>query len=109
MVALMGGVKMIHVPYKGTGPATIDRLSGQITWMVGTILSSMPHIKSGRLRALAVTGAQRVPVLPEVPTAAETLSGFEAHSWYGVSVQGATPKDVIAKLKQPRPGFFWSG
>ena len=106
MVALMGGVKMIHVPYKGTGPATIDLLSGQITWMVGTILPSMPHIKSGRLRALAVTGAQRVPVLPEVPTAAETLPGFEANSWYGVSVQGATPKDVIAKLKQPRPGIF---
>jgi tripartite-type tricarboxylate transporter receptor subunit TctC len=100
MLALMGGVRMIHVPYKGGGPATIDLLSGQITWMVGTILPSMPHIKSGRLRALAVTGTRRAPVLPGVPTVAESLPGFEAISWYGVAAQGATPKDVIAKLNQ---------
>lgn len=100
MVALMGGVKMVHVPYKGAGPATIDLLSGQITWMVGTILPSMPHIRSGRLRALAVTGAKRSPVLPDAPPVADTLPGFEASSWYGVSAPGGTPKDVVAKLNQ---------
>ena len=100
MLALMGSVKMIHVPYKGGGPATIALLSGEITWMVGTILPSVPHIKSGRLRALAVTGTQRTPALADVPTVAESLPSFEANSWYGVSVQGATPKDVIAKLNQ---------
>lgn len=100
MVGLMGGVKMVHVPYKGAGPATIDLLSGQITWMVGTILPSMPHIRSGRLRALAVTGAQRSPVLPDVPPVADTLPGFEASSWYGVAAPGGTPKDVVAKLNQ---------
>lgn len=100
MLAQMGGVKMIHVPYKGAGPATIDLLSGQISWMVGTILPSMPHIRSGRLRALAVTGAKRSPVLPEVPPVADTLPGFESVSWYGVAAPGGTPKDVVAKLNR---------
>ena len=100
MVGLMGGVQMIHVPYKGAGPATIDLLSGEITWMVGTILPSMPHIRSGRLRALAVTGLKRSPVLPEVPPVADTLSGFEASSWYGVAAPGGTPRDIVIKLNQ---------
>jgi tripartite-type tricarboxylate transporter receptor subunit TctC len=100
MVGLMGGVQMIHVPYKGAGPATIDLLSGQITWMVGTILPSMPHIRSGRLRALAVTGAKRSPVLPDVPPVADTLPGFEASSWYGISAPGGTPRDIVSKLNQ---------
>lgn len=98
MLAQMAGVKMIHVPYKGAGPATIDLLSGQISWMVGTILPSMPHIRSGRLRALAVTGAKRSPVLPDVPPVADTLPGFESVSWYGIAAPGGTPKDVVAKL-----------
>lgn len=100
MVGLMGGVQMIHVPYKGAGPATIDLLSGEITWMVGTILPSMPHIRSGRLRALAVTGAKRSPVLPDVPPVADTLPGFEATSWYGVAAPGGTPRDIVVKLNQ---------
>ncbi|MGH8700609.1 MAG: tripartite tricarboxylate transporter substrate binding protein [Burkholderiales bacterium] len=100
MVGLMGGVKMVHIPYKGAGPATIDLLSGQITWMVGTILPSMPHIRSGRLRALAVTGVKRSPVLPDVPPVADTLPGFEASSWYGVAATGGTPKEVTARLNQ---------
>ncbi|MBI2294557.1 MAG: tripartite tricarboxylate transporter substrate binding protein [Betaproteobacteria bacterium] len=100
MLALMGGVKMIHVPYRGGGPATIDLLSGQITWMFGTILPSMPHIRSGRLRALAVTGTRRAAVLPDVPPVADTLPGFEASSWYGVSASAGTAKGVISKLNQ---------
>jgi tripartite-type tricarboxylate transporter receptor subunit TctC len=100
MLGLMGGAKMVHVPYKGAGPATIDLLSGQITWMVGTILPSMPHIRSGRLRALAVTGAKRSPVLPDVPPVADALPGFESVSWYGVAAPGGTPKDVVARLNQ---------
>lgn len=98
LVGLMGGVNMIHVPYKGAGPATIDLLSGQISWMVGTILPSMPQIRSGRLRALAVTSAKRSSVLPDTPPVADTLPGFESVSWYGVALPGGTPKDIVAKL-----------
>jgi tripartite-type tricarboxylate transporter receptor subunit TctC len=100
MLALMARVKMVHVPYKGGGPATVDLMSGQITWMVGTILPSMPPIRSGRLRALAVTSAKRSAVLPDVPTVAETLPGFEAVSWYGLAATGGAPKEIIAKLNQ---------
>jgi tripartite-type tricarboxylate transporter receptor subunit TctC len=100
MLAMMGGVKMIHVPYKGAGPVTVDLLSGQITWMVGTILPSMPHVRSGRLRALAVTGKTRVPVLPDTPPVADTLPGFEASSWYGVAAPGGTPRDLVNRLNQ---------
>ena len=100
MLCQMGRVKMVHVPYKGAGPANIALISGEITWMFGNAIPSVPHIKSGRLRALAVTGKQPIPALPGVPTAAATLPGFEANSWYGVSAQGGTPKDVIAKVNQ---------
>lgn len=100
LLAQMGRVKMLHVPYKGSGPANIALISGQITWMFGNALPSVPHIKSGRLRPLAVTGRNPLPALPGVPTVAATLPGFEVYSWYGIATQGATPKDVIAKLNQ---------
>jgi len=100
LLSQMGRVKMFHVPYKGAGPANIALLSGEITWMFGNAIPSVPHIRSGRLRALAVTGKQPIPALPGVPTAAATLPGFEVYSWYGVSAQGGTPKELIAKLNQ---------
>jgi tripartite-type tricarboxylate transporter receptor subunit TctC len=98
LLCVMGKVKMTHVPYKGAGPATIDLLSGQVQWMFGTILPTLPHIQSGRLRALAVSDTRRVAALPNVPTVAETLPGFEATSWYGIFAPARTPADVIAKL-----------
>jgi tripartite-type tricarboxylate transporter receptor subunit TctC len=100
LLGQMGGVKMLHVAYKGAGPASIALISGEITWMFGNALPSVPLIRSGRVRGLAVTGLKRTPALPDVPTVADTLPGFEATSWYGVSVQGGTPRDVIAKLNQ---------
>jgi tripartite-type tricarboxylate transporter receptor subunit TctC len=98
MLCQMGKVKMLHVAYKGAGPANIALLSGEITWMFGNALPSVPLIRSGRVKALAVTGVKRTPALPDVPTLADTLPGFEATSWYGISVQGGSPRDVIAKL-----------
>jgi len=100
LLAQMGGVKMLHVPYKGAGPANIALLSGQITWIFGNALSAVPHIKSGRLRALAVTGRDPMPVLPGVPTVAATLPGFEVYSWYGVAVRGGTSREIVVKLNQ---------
>ena len=100
LLAQMGGAKMVHVPFKGGGPANIGLLSGQIMWMFGNAIAAVPLVRDGRVKALAVTGEKRSPALPEVPTVAETLRGFEATSWYGISVQGSTPKEIVAKLNQ---------
>lgn len=100
LLKIMGGADMTHIPYKGAGPATVDLISGQVTWMFGTILPTIPHVRSGRLRALAVSGALRASVLPEVPTVAEHVPGFEASSWYGVFAPAGTAAETIAKLNQ---------
>ena len=94
----MAGVKMNHVPYKGSAPALTDVMGGQAALMFDTMLSAMPHVKSGKLRALAVTSAKRSPAAPELPTVAETLPGYEAIAWNNLLAPAGTPKDVIAKL-----------
>ncbi|MDB5809209.1 MAG: tripartite tricarboxylate transporter receptor family protein [Betaproteobacteria bacterium] len=95
---LMAGVKLTHIPYKGAAPATIDLLAGQVSLMFNNMLSAMPHVKSGKLRAVAVTSAKRSSAVPELPTIAETIPGFEASGWYGAFAPAATPRDIIAKL-----------
>ncbi len=99
--ALLGSeakARMIHVPYKGGAPAVTALISGEVSWMFGTFLASIPHIRSGRARAIATGGLKRTPVLPDVPTVAESLPGFESVGWYGVLVPAGTPSAVIAKL-----------
>lgn len=98
LLALMGGVKMTHVPYKGASPATIDLLAGRVNWMFGTILPTLPHVKAGKLRALGVSSPKRTATLPDVPAIAETLPGFEAVSFYGVAAPAGVPRPVMAKL-----------
>jgi len=96
----MTGTAMLHVPYKGSAPAITDLLGGQTNMMFDNLPSAMPHIKSGRLRALAVTSVRRSPALPDIPTIAETgVSGYEASSWFGVLAPAGTPKDVVAKIQ----------
>lgn len=92
------GTKMVHVPYKGTPAAYTDLISGRIQVMFDNIASGTPQIKSGALRAIAVTSAKRAPSLPDVPTVSETLPGFEALSWIAALVPAGTPKEIVAKL-----------
>jgi tripartite-type tricarboxylate transporter receptor subunit TctC len=95
----MAGVRMVHVPYKGVAPALVDLVSGEVQLMFGTLVAILPHIKAGRLRALAVTGRNRSVLLPEVPTLAESgLPGYEAGSWYGILAPAGTPGAIVARL-----------
>jgi tripartite-type tricarboxylate transporter receptor subunit TctC len=93
------GIRMVHVPYKGSGQAVIDLLGGQVQTMFSGMSSVMQHIKAGKLRALAVTGAQRSPAVPDVPTIAESgFPGFAATAWYGVLTTARTPKPIVNRL-----------
>ncbi|ART60237.1 ABC transporter substrate-binding protein [Acidovorax carolinensis] len=99
LFSAMAGVKMTHVPYKGSAPALTDVMAGQVDLMFDTMLSSMPHVKGGKLKALAVTSAQRSAVAPDLPTVAESgLSGYEAIAWNGLLAPAGTPKEVVTRL-----------
>ena len=90
---------IVHIPYKGSAPAVTDLLAGQTNMMFDNIPSSLPHIKSGKLIAIATTGAKRDPALPDLPTMQEAgVPGYESGVWFGLMVPAATPKDIIARL-----------
>ena len=95
----MAGLQMTHIPYKGSGPMQIDLISGQVNMSFDNLSAAMAQIKGGKLKALAVTGKQRSPMLPDVPTVAESgLPGYEAISWNGVFAPAGTPKEIVDKL-----------
>ena len=95
----MAGVNLQHVPYKGAAPAINDLLGGVVTMSFDTVPSSTPHVKAGKLRALAVTSAKRLPNFPEVPTVAESgVPGYESTTWFGLLAPAGTPKDIVDKL-----------
>jgi tripartite-type tricarboxylate transporter receptor subunit TctC len=98
----MTGTFMLHFPYRGSGPALLDMLAGNMDVMFDNLPSSMPHIKSGKLKALAVTSAQRSAALPDVPTVEEAakLKGFEASSWFGLLAPAGTPTDIVSRIQQ---------
>ena len=97
---MMTGVNMVHVPYRGAGPALIDMLADQVQVMFDNMPSSIGHIRAGRLRAIAVTTAVREKTLPDVPTVAETVPGYEASAWFGMAVPKGTPRPIIDKLNK---------
>jgi tripartite-type tricarboxylate transporter receptor subunit TctC len=96
---MLAGVQLLHVPYKGVAPAIIDVVSGQVTMTFASILSSLPQVKAGKLRPLAVTGAQRSPAAPQLPTMVEAgVKAYESATWYGLLAPAATAPDIVAKL-----------
>jgi tripartite-type tricarboxylate transporter receptor subunit TctC len=97
---MMAGVEMVHVPYRGSPPALTDLLSGQVQAMFDATPSSLPHIRAGKLRPLAVTTAKRQEILPDVPAVDEFLPGYEARGWYGIVVPKATPREIVEKLNK---------
>ena len=98
---LNAGVQMTDVPYKGSAPALNDTLGGQTQFMFPSLFSALPHVKGGKLKALAVAGPKRSPLLPDVPTMKEAgVDGVEVQQWYGVFAPAKTPKDVVAKLNK---------
>jgi tripartite-type tricarboxylate transporter receptor subunit TctC len=99
LLNLQSGVSIMHIPYKGGAPAIIDLVGGRIQFMISGPPGVLPHIKSGRLKAIATTAAKRSPGLPDTPTFAESgVAGFDTYEWYGVFAPGRMPKPVLAKL-----------
>jgi len=98
----MAGVYMVHVPYRGSGPALMDMVGGTADVMFDNLPSSLPHIKAGKLKALAVTSRQRSAALPDVPTIEEAggLKGFDATSWFGLLAPAGTPPDIVNRIQQ---------
>jgi tripartite-type tricarboxylate transporter receptor subunit TctC len=97
---MMAGVDMLHVPYRGSAPALTDLLGGQVQVMFDNLPSSIEYIRAGKLRGLAVTTATRSEAMPDLPTVAETVPGYEASAWFGLGAPKGTPPEVIAKLNQ---------
>jgi len=94
----LAGIKMIHVPYKGSSPSFTDVLGGQVPITFDSLTQGLPYVKAGRLRAVATLGPKRTQVLPDVPTVNETLAGYEVVNWFGIVVPAGTPREVIARL-----------
>ena len=98
---LQAGIEIVIVQYKGGGPALTDTIAGQVQMNVGSVIQNLPHVRSGKLKALGLGGAKRIPALPEVPTFAESgLNGAEANNWWGIVAPAGTPAPVLARLQK---------
>jgi tripartite-type tricarboxylate transporter receptor subunit TctC len=100
LVKQQANVDITHIPYRGTGPAMVDTVGGRLTMMFDTTPTALPHIRDGRVRALAVTSARRDPALPDVPAIGETLAGYEALGWYGILAPTGTPAAAVERMSR---------
>ena len=98
LLRIQAGVTMNHVPYKGAAPAFVDLISGQVDLMFANIVGTLPHVRTARVRAVAVSTATRSPLLPDVPSVAETYKGFDIPTWSGIFAPAGTSRDIVAKL-----------
>jgi tripartite-type tricarboxylate transporter receptor subunit TctC len=98
LFAMQAGIKMNHIPYKGTGPALTDTMGGQTTLIFGSIAATMPIVKQGRLRAIAVTTAKRIPALPNTPAIDETVKGYDVSNWHGFIAPKGTPRAIVDRV-----------
>ena len=97
---LLAGVDIVHVPFRGGGPAMIDVMGGHTKIIFSSLIQTTPHVKAGQLRALGTGGAKRNPVLPDVPTIGETVPGYEANNWWGMLAPAGTPPAIVEKLNK---------
>ena len=100
LMDITAGTKLVHVPYKGTALAVTELIGGQIVLSFASAITVVPHVRSGRLRAIAVTGPRRSPALPDIPAIAETVPGFSAELWYAMFAPANTPADIINRLNR---------
>jgi tripartite-type tricarboxylate transporter receptor subunit TctC len=100
MFKLMTGATMTHVPYRGGAPAMADLISGQVQVMFDVLPGAMQHIRSGSIRVFAVTTRARVDALPDIPTVAETVPGYESTTWFGIGVPAGTPREIVQRLNR---------
>jgi tripartite-type tricarboxylate transporter receptor subunit TctC len=100
LLKVMAGIDIVHVPYRGSAPALTDLLAGRVQSLFDNIPGAMGQIKAGKVRPLGVSAAKRVPALPDVPAMAETVPGYEADVWYGITAPRGTPPEIVAKLNQ---------
>lgn len=98
MLKQMGGFTALHVPYKGSAPGIADLIPGNVQLFFDSIPSALPHVKTGRIRAIGIASSKRSPALPDVPTIGESLKGFEADSWFGLLMPAGTPREIIMKV-----------
>ncbi len=100
LLKALAGIDLVHVPYKGAGPALAELIAGQVQMLISGFASAWPYVRAGKLRALAVTGAARVGAAPDIPTLGETVPGYEVTSWYGVFVPARTPRPIVDRLNR---------
>jgi tripartite-type tricarboxylate transporter receptor subunit TctC len=106
LLSLQTGIKLLHVPYRGVGPATMALVGGDVQLMYNNVATALEHVRAGKATALAIGDLQRLPGLPDIPAVAETVPGFEMSAWVGIFVPAKTPRDVVARLSKEVAAFL---